>query len=162
MIRAFSGESIDDGALKRILNAGRRAGSSKNLQRWRFIVVRDKERLRALSEVGPFAQHIGGAAVAVALVTPDPRAPDAPLSVIFDVGRAAQNMVLAAWDLGIGSAPATVYEHERARSLLGYPNEYHCEYLLSFGYPADPSELTVPKRRGGRNPLAEVVHYEHW
>ena len=63
-----------------IVDAGRRAHSSKNQQRWEFIVVEDRERLRALSTVGPYAGHIAGAAAAVALVTPDPHGPDAPLT----------------------------------------------------------------------------------
>ncbi|TAM78416.1 MAG: nitroreductase, partial [Chloroflexota bacterium] len=77
-------------------------------------------------------------------------------------GRAAQNMVLAAWELGIGSCPATVYEQALARRLLGYPDDHHCEYLLSFGYPAEPAILTRPKRAGGRLTLAEVVHDGRW
>jgi nitroreductase len=71
-------------------------------------------------------------------------------------------MMLVAWELGIGSVPATVYEHERARALLGYPADQHCEYLLSFGYPADPDDLTRPSRSGGRRPLDEIVRQERW
>jgi nitroreductase len=71
-------------------------------------------------------------------------------------------MVLAAWELGIGSAPATVFEQELAQRLLGLPADRRCNYLLSFGYPADPSQLTAPKKHGGRKPLEEVVHEERW
>ena len=92
----------------------------------------------------------------------DPRGDGAPLSIMWDLGRAAQNMVLAAWELGVGSAPATIYEHDRARELLGYPDDQHCEYILSFGYPADPAILTAPLRAGGRRPQDEVVHQERW
>lgn len=161
-IRKFSDREIREADLSAILNAGRRAGSSKNLQRWGFVVVRDRERLRQLSEAGPWAGHIAGAAVAVALVVPDPHASDAPLSIVFDIGRAAQNMTLAAWSLGIGSCPATVYEHARAHEILGVPAGWHCEYILSFGYPAKPELLTAPKRAGGRRSLAEVRHDETW
>ncbi len=98
----------------------------------------------------------------MALVTPDPRTADSPLSVIWDLGRAAQNMVLAAWALGIGSVPATVYEHDRARQLLGYPESHHCEYLISFGYPADQQTLTRPNRPRGRVALETLVHEERW
>jgi nitroreductase len=71
-------------------------------------------------------------------------------------------MILAAWELGIGSVPATVYDHELARRLLGYPDDRHCEFLLSFGYPADPADLTRPLKPGGRRPLSELVHEERW
>jgi nitroreductase len=162
MIRRFAERPLEPDHLERILNAGRRAGSSKNLQRWSFIVCRDREHLRQLAEVGPWAGHLAGAAVGIALVTPDPHRPDAPLSILFDLGQAAQNMMLAAWELGIGSVPATVYDHELVRRLLGYPADQHCEFLLSFGYPADPTDLTRPPRAGGRRDLREIVREERW
>jgi nitroreductase len=162
VVRSFTDRPVEPAALDRILNAGRRAGSSKNQQRWSFVVCRDREHLRDLSTLGPWAGHLAGATVAIALVTPDPRADGAPLSIEFDLGRAAQNMVLAARELGIGSVPATVYEHERAAELLGLPAGMHCEYVFSFGYPADESVLGAPKRAGGRRPLAELVHEERW
>ena len=161
-VREFTTEPLAPEHLERILRAGRRSGSSKNLQRWTFIVCRDRSHLRELSLVGPWAGHLAGAAAAIALVTPDPQAADSPLSIMFDLGQAAANMMLAAWELGIGSVPATVYEHELARRLLGYPADQHCEYLLSFGYPADPSALTRPPRPGGRHDLAVMVREERW
>jgi nitroreductase len=162
VIRQFADRPVAAAHLQRILDAGRRASSSKNLQRWEFIVCRDRSHLGELAAVGPWAGHLAGAAVAVALVTPDPRAPDAPLSILFDLGQAAANMMLVAWELGIGSVPATVYERDLARRLLGYPDTHHCEYLLSFGYPADPDAMATPPRAGGRRPLGEVVHEERW
>jgi nitroreductase len=95
-------------------------------------------------------------------VTPDPRPPGAGRSILFDVGMAAENMMLAAWELGIGSAPATVYEPDLARQLLGFPADQFCEYILSFGYPADPEDLTRPPNAGGRRSLDEVVRRERW
>lgn len=162
VVREFDGRDLDDGDVRRIVNAGRRAGSSKNLQRWRFVVVQDPARLARLAKAGQWAAHVKGAAVAIALVTPDPHAEDAPLSVTFDLGRAAQNMVLVAWELGIGSCPATVYDHDLVRHELAIPAGHHCEYILSFGYPADPSVLYTPKKPGGRAPLEEVLHEETW
>ena len=162
VIRQFADRPIEPDHLVRILNAGRRAASSKNLQRWDFIVCRDRDHLVELGQVGPWAGHLAGAAVGIALVTPDPSAADSPLSVMFDLGMAADNMMLAAWELGIGSVPATVYEHDLARRLLGYPADRHCEYLLSFGYPADPDALNRPNKAGGRQALADLVHDERW
>jgi nitroreductase len=161
-VREFADRPLDAAHLERILNAGRRAGSSKNLQRWDFVVCRDRAHLHELAAVGPWAGHLAGAAAGIALVTPNPGEADSPLSVMFDLGQAAENMMLAAWELGIGSVPATVYDHDMARRLLGYPADHHCEYLLSFGYPKDPSVLTAPAKRGGRRALAEVVHDERW
>jgi nitroreductase len=162
VVRSFAERPLEQDHLDRVLRAGRRAGSSKNLQRWTFIVCRDRDQLRELAAVGPWAGHLAGAAAAIALITPDPRAPEAPLSIMFDLGRVAQNMVLAAWELGIGSVPATVYEHDLTRRLLGYPEDQHCEYLLSFGYPADPADLTRPPQAGGRRELDEMVREGRW
>lgn len=162
VIRRFADRPLEADHLVRILNAGRRAASSKNLQRWDFIVCRDRAHLRELAGVGPWAGHLEGAAAGIALVTPDPAAADSPPSVMFDLGMAAGNMMLAAWELGIGSVPATVYEQDLARRLLGYPDDRHCEYLLSLGYPADPDDLTRPKKAGGRAALTDIVHDETW
>lgn len=161
-IRAFEDRPLDPAHLERILQAGRRSGSSKNRQRWAFIVVQDRARLRELTAVGDWAAHLAGAAAGIALVTPDPGAPDSHESIRFDLGQAAQNMMLAAWELGIGSVPATVYDFDVARRVLGYPDDHTCEYLLSFGYPADPADLTRPKKVGGRRPLSEIIHEERW
>jgi len=81
---------------------------------------------------------------------------------VWDVGGAAAQMMLVAWELGIGSCPATIYEPDRARELLGYPADMHCEYLLSFGYPRDPSVLTAANRPGGRRAPEDIVHEERW
>jgi len=162
VVRRFQGRPLEPAHLEAILNAGRRASSSKNSQRWAFVVVTDRGTLAQLAAVGTYAGHLAGAAVAVALVTPDPRGPNQPLSVLWDLGLASQNMILAAWSLGIGSCPATVYDPDLTRRILGYPADMACEYLLSFGYPADPEDLTRPLKPGGRRPLDEIIHRERW
>jgi nitroreductase len=162
VVRKFTDEPVSDDDLRAILNAGRRTGSSKNLQRWHFVVVRDRATLARLSKVGPFAGHLEGAVLGIALVTPSPDAADSPLSVMWDLGRAAQSMVLVAWAHGLGSVPATVYDHELCREILAYPPEMHCEYILNFGHPAASQTLGRPLRKGGRKSLDEVVFSERW
>ena len=162
MVRRFRVAPLSPEQLERIVDAGRRAASSRNQQRWDFIAVEERERLRALSAVGPYAGHVAGAAAAIALLTPDPRAPGASLSLVWDLGLAAENMLLAAWELGIGSCPATVYDQAIAREVLGHPEDRWCGYVLSFGFPADPEDLTRPPKAGGRRPLAEILHRERW
>jgi nitroreductase len=161
VVREFSDEPISEANLARILNAGRRAGSSKNEQRWAFVVIRDRDHLRELSQVGRYARHLAGATAAIALVTPNDSGPRNN-SIMWDLGRAAQNMVLAAWELAIGSVPATVYDHELAARLLGLPDGQRCDFLLSFGHPADPEKLTAPNKPGGRVALDSIVHEERW
>jgi nitroreductase len=161
-VRAFTDRPLADVDLEAILDAGRRSHSAKNRQRWAFIVVRDRALLAQLATLGPWCGHVAGAAAAVALVTPDPRAEGAPLSITWDLGGAAAQMMLVAWELGVGSCPATVYEADRARELLGYPADLHCEFMLSFGYPADPDIMSRSNRAGGRKLREELVHFERW
>ncbi len=162
VVRKFQAEPLEPEHLEAILNAGRRASSSKNRQRWAFIAITDRDQLGRLASVGAFAGHLAGAAAAVALVTPDPRRPPQSLSLMWDLGLAAQNMILAAWSLGIGSCPATVYDAALVTELLALPDGMTCEYLLSLGYPLDPTDLTRPLAAGGRRPLDEIVHLERW
>jgi nitroreductase len=162
MVRSFRDEPLAPEHLERIVDAGRHAGSSKNQQRWDFVVVQERATLRRLAEVGPYAGHVAGAAAGIALITPDPRAEGASLSLVWDLGLAAQNMHLAAWELGIGSCPATVYDQSIAREILGHPEDHWCGYVLSFGYPADPADMTRPPKPGGRRSLDEVSHSERW
>jgi nitroreductase len=162
VVRKFSDEPVSDDDVHAILNAGRRTGSSKNLQRWHFIVVRERTTLQRLSSVGPFAGHLAGGVLAIALVMPDPEAADSPLSVTWDMGRAAQSMVLVAWSRGLGSVPATVYDHDLCRDILGYPAEMHCEYILNIGHPQAPQNMERALRKGGRKQLDEVVFGERW
>ena len=159
-IRHFAPLPLSDDDLRAILDAGRRAGSSKNLQRWQFVVVRDRERLQQLAAVGGSAGHLAGGAAAIALVTSDPNAPGAPLSVTWDSGRAAQNMMLVAWSRGIGSVPATVYDQDLCRTILDYPASQHCEFIVNFGYPAETGRMERVPRAGGRRSLDEVVRWD--
>ncbi len=71
-------------------------------------------------------------------------------------------MQLAAWELGVGSCLASIYETERARQILGFPVELHLHIAISFGYPADEEKLIAPPRQGGRKQLNEMLHWNHW
>ena len=161
-IREFDDRSIAEEDLNRIVQAGRRAPSSMNEQPCSFIVCTDRDHLRELSTVGDYAQHIAGAAAAIAIVTPEAEESWRREIVAFDAGHSVQNMMLAAWELGIGSVHAAVYDEPLTRKLLGYPQGVRCDYLISFGYPKDPATMHAPLKRGGRRPSEEVVHREHW
>ena len=143
-----------------VLNAGRRAQSAKNRQPWAFIAIQDKDILKSLSGLGRFAGHLAGAALGVAILTPPM---EKRFSILFDAGQAAAYMQLAAWELGIGSCPATIYEPEKAKVLLGFPDELHIYLALSFGYPKDDTAITrPPTKKGGRKPFKQVVHFDRW
>jgi nitroreductase len=158
-VRQFQDQPLPQEAVQAIVNAGRRAQSSKNTQPWRFIAIQNKGTLRALSELGTYAQHLAGAALGVVILTPPP---EQRFSIMLDAGQAAAYIQLAAWDLGIGSCLATIYETKKAGELLGFPEDLHVRIALSFGYPEDPGMLTRPPQKGGRNEISEMVHWEHW
>jgi nitroreductase len=159
-VRHFTDAQLPDDAVRAILNAGRRAQSSKNTQPWQFVVVRDKDTLRRLSQCGDFAGHLAGAAMAVALIAPAD-AHERP-SIMFDLGQAAAYMQLAAWDMGVGSCIASIYEPDKARAILGVPDDRSFDVAISFGYP-DPAYTRPPTAgTGGREPFDEVVHWETW
>lgn len=158
-IRKFTAQPLSDDAIRAILNAGRRAQSSKNMQAWHFIAIRDQAVLEALSKCGDFAGHLAGAALGVAILTPDP---EIRFNVMFDAGQAAAYMQLAAWELGIGSCLATIYQRDEARKLLRFPQDLHLPIALSFGYPLEPEKLTRPARKTGRRTFDEVVHWDRW
>jgi nitroreductase len=158
-VRQFQNRELPEEVIRSILNAGRRAQSSKNTQPWHFIAIRDKDTLKKISELGTYAGHLAGAALGVAIITPDPAS---RFSVMFDAGQSAAYMQLAAWDMGIGSCLATIYEPEKARELLGFPETLHIRIAISFGYPLDEKVIVFPPRKGGRQSFNELVHWETW
>jgi nitroreductase len=160
-VRRFADRPIEPEHLDRIVAAAALAPSSMNEQRWAFVVCREPERLRRLAASGRYAGHVAGAAAAIAFLTP--RADDVAEreSVAFDLGQAVENAMLAAWELGIGSCHASVYEEDVVRELLGYPADMVCDLLVSFGYPAAPT-LAPPGSRGGRKPLPSLRHDERF
>ncbi len=159
-VRQLDGRPVPDEALERILEAGRRAPSAKNSQPWDFVLVTDRDQLRELAQVWRSAGQVAvsGATVALTLpITDDRRAHD---NALFDLGQAAMAMQIAAADLGIASAHASVGDQEKAREVLGLPQDRYAAYLLALGHPAD-GELR-PLRRLNRRPFDEVVHRGRW
>lgn len=158
-VRKFRALPLPPAHVAAILHAGRRAQSSKNEQNRRFIAVQDKTLLGELSTCGRWAQHLAGAALGVAILTPDP---GAKFQTMFDAGQAAAYMQLAAWELGIGSCPASIYDAQRARQILGFPEDLHLRIMISFGLPADELQLTAAPKKGGRRDFGELVHEDTW
>jgi nitroreductase len=158
-VRKFADQPLPEESIQSILNAGRRAQSAKNLQPWHFIAIQDHKSLVALSKLGHFAGHLAGAALGIAIITPPP---EQRFSVLFDAGQSAAYMQLAAWELGIGSCLATIYEPSQARKILRFPDEYHINIIISFGFPQNPHDISRPPGRGGRRSWDDVVHWEVW
>lgn len=153
-VRLFSENPVPDDVMQAILDAGRRSQSSKNTQPWQFVIIRDKDTLKALSQTGDFAGHLAGASFAVALVGDANHGWN-----MFDIGQTSAYMQLAAWDLGVGSCIASIYDTEKAKTILGIPAEKSFNAALSFGYPSPDH---VPAKMGGRKPIEEIAHWERW
>lgn len=151
--RAFLPTAIPAEALARILQAGRMTGSSKNREPNRFVIVRDPGRRAALGGLGRFGRWLADAPVVIVLVQTEEHA--------FDAGRCAQNMMLAAWNEGIGSCPAHLPEAALAK-LLGIPGTLHMNRVIGFGY-VDPARAAPPSSVARRRlPLTELAHWETW
>jgi nitroreductase len=151
--RAFLATPLSDESLRRILQAARMTGSSKNVEPNRLVVVRDRARLRELAASGGFARWLADAAVVIVIAQTQRHE--------FDAGRCAQNMMVAAWNDGIGSCPAHLPEAQLAK-LLGIPPGLHVNRVIGFGY-IDPARIAAPKSVARkRKPLEELVHWETW
>ncbi len=159
-VRSYQDRPIDVPVLEQILEAARRAPSSMNQQAWDFVVVTERERLRDLSQVWRYAQHVAGSAATVALVAPASSDPEERETFQLDLGQAAMSILLAAADQGIGSCHAAVEDQAMAREVLGLPTDRECMWLIALGYPAD--RPLAPARRPTRRPFDEVVHRERW
>jgi len=162
-VRQFVDRKVGDEMITQILEAGRWAGSAKNVQPWKFIVIKDRKTLDRLADCGAYASHLREAAFAIVIASERARI------VEFDSGRVAQNMMLAAWDLGIGSCIATMQREANAKSVLGMPNEKKLHQAISFGYPDESVMPTIegkPPREVlaslGRKPLSEIVCHDRW
>ena len=158
-VREFQDQVLPAAHIHHILNAGRRAQSAKNRQLWHFIALQERGTLQALAELGSFAGHLAGAALGVVIATPDPAI---RWSIMFDAGQAAAYMQLAAWELGIGSCLATIYEPQKAGELLNVPAEFFVQVALSFGYPLELDVMSAEPRLGGRKQFDEIMHSESW
>jgi nitroreductase len=158
-VRQFTEEPVAPEELDRILEAGRRAPSAKNSQPWDFVVVTDPGRMQELTGVWQGAWHVAGAAATVAFIVPRLEGRWADLAQ-FDLGHVVMSMMLAAADLGLGTGHASVADQDLARSILGFPEDRFCAYLLSIGHPADRPIAVI--RNPDRRPFDEVVHREGW
>ena len=157
-VRTYADRPIPDEHLDRVLEAGRRAPSSKNTQPWDFVVVTDRERLGRLAGVWQGAAYVAGSAATIALVAPITQT--GPQRVEYDLGQATMAMMVAAADLGIATGHTAVADQDLARELLGMPEDRRCAYLIALGYPAD--RPLRPIRNPDRRPFENVVHRDRW
>lgn len=153
--RAYIDKPIPDEVLRRIIQAGRMAGSSKNTQPVRLVVVRDKAWMAELAKCGNFTEPLGPARVAIALCAES----KGTNKEDFDVGRAAQNIMIAAWNEGIASCPVSMHDQECITSKLRVPAGWRVPVMIALGYPDPDVPMSLGRKR---RPMEEFVRYERW
>ena len=159
-VRSYAEAAIAPEDLDQILEAGRRTPSAGNQQAWDFVVCTDREQLAQLAKVWRSAGHVARSAATIALIAPNAQDARSRDLVQYDLGQATMSIMLAAVDLGIGSAHSAVSDQELARRLLGFPQDRFCALLITLGIPAD--RPLVPIQRPNRRPFNDVVHRGHW
>jgi nitroreductase len=155
-VRRYAERPVPAEVERRILEAGRLSGSSQNRQPWRFVVLENRATVERVAGAVWAPNNVLGAALVVAVVVGG-RGP-----VQFDAGRAAQNMLLAAWNEGVGGCPNGVRDAEALGAALDLAEDERFAIVLSFGYPARPvdPEARTPEEwigRADRRALDEVV-----
>lgn len=152
-VRDYQERPVPEAVVRWVLEAGRLSGSASNRQPWHFVVVKEPETLRELAALAPTGPYIAGAPLAIVVVI------DRTPYAVSDASRAVQNMLLTAWDEGVGSNwVGFVGGLEAVKPLLGIPDDLDVLAILPFGYPAH--------RRGEgrktRKPLNEIAFRERW
>lgn len=163
-VREYADRPVPEDVVTKVLQAGRASGSSKNTQPWRFVVLQDRQHRHDLASAVMAPHNLERCAVAIAVVLLNDR-------LRFDAGRVAQNMMVAAWSLGVGSCPNSVRpdQQDRMKGDLGVPAEASIATILTLGYPAagqprprpraDPEKVLA---RIDRLPLERLVHRERF
>jgi nitroreductase len=156
VVRCFRPDPIPPEELDAVLEAGRWTGSSKNRQGWAFVVVDDRAGLERLATAGGFTAPVLASAATVVLIR-------LPGGNDFDIGRVAQNVMLAAAARGLGSCPITLHDRDRAREVLDLPEGHEGTWAVALGYPDEEAEVEQRRRAAaagftGRRPLPELVH----
>lgn len=151
-VREYADRELPEEIVRLVLDAGRLAGSARNRQPWNFVLVESPERRERLAEAVYEPANVRGAKLIVAVVG----------RAGLDVGRCVQNMLLAAWNEGVGSCPNGIRAIEDAQNALGLDADDEIAIVLTFGYPArggDPFRRTPEEwsARANRKPLDELV-----
>lgn len=154
--RRYRPEPLSDDVVGRILDAGRLAGSASNRQPWTFVVPEGRSRVEAVAKTVYVPDNVLGAGLVVAVVVTG----KGPVS--FDAGRAAQSMLLAAWNEGVASCPNGIAERDALHAALELGEEETPVIVLTFGLPErlrDPASRTAEdwSARANRRPLGDVV-----
>ena len=155
-VREFNDQnSVSSEIRLKILESARLTGSSLNTQPWRFIVIQNRENLKKLSDDSTSGKWISGANFAIIILTN----PFFRFHLI-DAGKVVQNMQLAAWNYGVGSALFTGIEEDRMRKDFAIPIDYKPVIVVGFGYPK--KKITGKTKKKNRLTMHELVSFEEY
>jgi nitroreductase len=154
-IRQFTDEPVTEADLSAILNVARWTGSSMNLQPWSFIVIRDRADRERLARLAPYARHVAGAAVAIAIAMSG----DNPEWDAYDEGRVAERILIAAGALDLGAGIGWALESERPQvaALLRLTAPQFVRTIISLGHPTERARRPRSAPGTARRPLADLV-----
>ena len=150
-VRRYRDKPVPEDVLRRVLEAGRLSASAANKQPWHFVVVQDPDMLRQLGTVARSGPYVSEAPLAIVVAIEPSR------FAVADAGRAIQNMLLTAWDAGVGGNWVGS-GGSAAKELLGIPEELEVVAILPLGYPAG----AIGQGQKTRKPLSEIAHRERW
>jgi nitroreductase len=155
-VRGYRDEPVAEAIVRRIIDAGRLAGSSRNRQPWRFFILDDPDLKKRVAESVYAPANVSGAALVI-VVCVSGKGP-----VAFDAGRAVQNMMLAAWNDGVASCPNGMPDPDATGALLGLAQDERPQTVLSFGFPGrgyDPQKRPAEEwiKKAKRKPFVETA-----
>jgi nitroreductase len=156
-IRSFMDRPVEEEKLSAILEAGRNAPSARNLQDWRFVVVRDPATRKRLAEAARNQEFVGQAPIVIAACgTSDMVMTCGQPAYVLDVAIAVDHMTLAAVAEGLGTCWIGAFYEDKVKEILGIPEQIRVVALLPMGYPAQVARPTPRKK------LDEILAYERW
>jgi nitroreductase len=158
-VRQYEPGEVSDDDLNQILEVARWSGSSRNTQPWRFVVVRDKDTLKKLSDLRPNITWVADGSLAIALVFPG----ENEVHEAYDEGRVSERIMVAARMLGLGAGTAWFAENEGvAKDLLGIPSEKVLHSVMVVGPFVTSKDPRPTGPKPGRKSLDELVSHERW
>ncbi len=156
--RKYLDKPVEEEKLQRILEAARLAPSAGNRQEWRFIIVRDPEKRKALVPIARNQGFVGEAPIVIAAcaVGTEHVMACGQYSYAIDVAIALEHIALAATAEGLATCWIGAFEEKPCKELLGVPDDVRVVELMTLGYPADEP------REKKRLALEEIVMYDAW
>ena len=159
--RQYKPDPVPADVLDELLEVARWTGSSRNTQPWHFVVVDEKEQLKAISELRTAINWVAEAPLAIAIVLDGA----SELSEAYDEGRVTERLLIAARARGLGGGVAWFgdeSQRDEGKRILGIPEERIARSVVVIGYPISTKDPRPTRATPGRKPLSEITSYNRW